>query len=113
MWPWQCGWLLGESALNCLLQLRLCQTRTHKKLLPRASTEGDCLPAILSRYGDAHFHRAAGVAHLLDDAGDDAPDLVVVGEQTLAEAFHAVDDAVLDLELVLSGAEAHAGLIPA
>jgi len=56
---------------------------------------------------DAHFHWAAGVSHRTDDAGDYGANFGSGGQQALQDLAYAVDDAVLDLEPVLGGAQAH------
>lgn len=73
--------------------------------LARAVAEADGFPAVLRGDGDADFNGSLCVAHGADDAGDDGPD-VVTSDEALKHGPEIVEDAVFDLELALSRAEA-------
>src|SRR5438094_3282834 len=94
------------------LQIFLPHRCADEQLLPCPLTQRDRFPAVLRRHGDVYLNLAARVPHRADYAGYHRTDSRILLQQPLQHSANSVDDAVFDLELVLSGAQAHRRLSP-
>src|SRR5581483_8533155 len=82
--------------------------RADKELLTRPGTKRDGLPTVLRGHRDANARPAFGVAYRPDYAGNHRSDLGILGQKPREQLADAVDNTVLNLELVVRGPQPHA-----
>ena len=91
-------------------QILLTHRRADEQFLPGPRAQRNRLPTVLRGYRDPDLDLAACVAYRTDHAGNDGTNLRIRREQSFQHPAHSIDDAVFDLEPVLSRAQTHCSI---